>query len=126
MSIFGVGIDIVQIERMERSIDKHGEKFINKILHPNEVVLIDSLKNKARYLAKRFAAKEAFAKALGTGIVEGVTLPRIEIVNDEQGKPLICLHGDTKSKIEEKEINHIFLSISDEKEYAVAQVILET
>ena len=126
MSIFGVGIDIVQIERMERSIDKHGEKFINKILHPNEIELIDSLKNKPRYLAKRFAAKEAFAKALGTGIVEGVTLPRIEIVNDEQGKPLICLHGDTKSKIEEKGINHIFLSISDEKEYAVAQVILET
>jgi holo-[acyl-carrier protein] synthase len=125
VSIFGVGIDIVQIDRMERSISKHGDKFINKILHPNERELIQSLKNKPRYLAKRFAAKEAFAKALGTGIVEGVTLPRIEITNDELGKPAIRLHDETQSIIDRNGISHIFLSISDEKEYAVAQVILE-
>ncbi len=126
MSIFGIGIDIVQIDRMERSISKHGEKFIDKILHPNEVEIIQRLKNKPRYLAKRFAAKEAFAKALGTGIVEGVTLPRIEVTNDEQGKPAICVHGQTKSKLEQLGIRHIFISISDEKDYAVAQVVLET
>lgn len=126
MSIFGVGIDIVQIDRIEGSIAKYGDKFINKILHPNEIQIIQALKNKSRYLAKRFAAKEAFAKALGTGIVAGVTLPRIEVVNDEQGKPAICLHGETKSKCDEKGISHIFLSISDEREYAVAQVVLET
>lgn len=126
MSIFGIGIDIVQIDRMDRSISKYGDKFINKILHPNELVLIQTLKNKPRYLAKRFAAKEAFAKALGTGIVEGVTLPRIEIINDELGKPTIHLHDETQSIIDRKGIKHIFLSISDEKEYAVAQVVLET
>ena len=84
MSIFGVGIDIVQIGRIERSLAKHGDQFIKKILHPNERALIHTMKNKARYLAKRFAAKEAFAKALGTGIVEGVTLPRIEVINDKR------------------------------------------
>jgi holo-[acyl-carrier protein] synthase len=126
MSIYGIGLDIVQVDRMERSIKKYGDKFSGKILHPNEVQIFDSIKNKARYLAKRFAAKEAFAKALGTGIIEGVTLPKIEVINDQAGKPLINLHGTTKLKVEEIGIQQIFLSISDEKAYAVAQVILES
>ena len=125
MSIFGIGIDIVQIDRMALSIDKYGDKFVNKILHENEIEKYYALKNKERYLAKRFAAKEAFAKALGTGIVEGVTLPRIEVINDKLGKPEIVLHDITKQKISSLGINSIFLSISDEKNYAVAQVVLE-
>ncbi len=125
MSIYGIGIDIVQIDRMKQSIDKHGDTFVKKILHPNEFKKHLALNNKERFLAKRFAAKEAFAKALGTGIVEGVTLPRIEIVNDKEGKPSFILHGTTRDKLDQLSIKSVFLSISDEKQYAVAQVVLE-
>ena len=123
MSIYGIGIDIVQIDRIGLSIDKHGDNFAKKILHENELRKFSQLKNKERFLAKRFAAKEAFAKALGTGIVEGVTFPRIEVSNDEQGKPEIILHEITKKKVAMLGVRTIFLSISDEKEYAVAQVV---
>lgn len=125
MSIFGVGIDIVQIDRVRSSLDRLGDAFAKKILHPNELEKFNGLKLKERYLAKRFAAKEAFAKALGTGIVEGVTFPRIEVINSEDGKPEIILHGATQEKVNSLNISSIFISISDEKEYAVAQVVLE-
>lgn len=125
MSIFGIGIDIVQIDRIKSSIERHGESFAKKILHKNEFEKYSSLKLKQRYLAKRFAAKEAFSKALGTGIVKNVTLPRIEVINNSDGKPEILLHGATKDKFNSLGIQSVFLSISDEKEYAVAQVVLE-
>lgn len=126
MSIFGIGIDIVQIDRIRSSLDRLGDAFAKKILHPNELEKFHSLKLKERYLAKRFAVKEAFAKALGTGIVEGVTLPRIEVVNSKDGKPEIVLHGPTRERVSSLNIQSIFVSISDEKEYAVAQVVLES
>lgn len=125
MSIFGIGIDIVQIDRVSSSLDKLGDGFAKKILHSNEFKKYLSLKNRQRYLAKRFAVKEAFAKALGTGIVEGVTLPKIEVVNCNLGKPEIILHGTTLEKANSLDINSIFVSISDERDYAVAQVVLE-
>ena len=125
MSIYGVGLDIVEINRMNRSIENFGDAFARKILHDDEFSEYQSHKNKERFLAKRFAAKEAFAKALGTGIVEGVTLPRIQVKNDERGKPYLVLHDSTREKIELLGINRVHLSISDEKEYAIAQVLLE-
>ncbi len=125
MSIFGIGIDIVQIDRVRSSLERFGDVFAKKILHPNELKKFNALKLKERYLAKRFAAKEAFAKALGTGIVEDVIFPKIEVVNSEEGKPEIILHGVTQEKANSLNIQSIFLSISDEKKYAVAQVVLE-
>ena len=125
MSLFGIGIDIVQIDRMEKMIEKHGDIFAKKIFHENELAIYLDLKFKARFLAKRFAAKEAFSKALGTGIADGITLPNIEILNDKLGKPKLFLHGKTKEIFSESGANSIFLSISDEKSYAVAQVVLE-
>ena len=125
MSLFGIGIDIVQIDRMESMIKKHGDSFAKKVLHKNELESYLGSKYPSRFLAKRFAAKEAFSKAFGTGIVEGVTLPNIEISNDEVGKPFIELHGNTRSRFDNCEAAEIFLSISDEKKYAVAQVLIE-
>ena len=125
MSIFGIGIDIVQIDRVAKSLNKHGEVFAKKILHANELEHFRTLKLKERYLAKRFAAKEAYTKAFGTGIVKNITLPKIEIINNDNGKPEILLHGSTQEQFEQQNIQSIYLSISDEKEYAVAQVILE-
>jgi len=126
MSLFGIGIDIVQIDRMEKMIEKHGDVFAIKVFHENELDIYRDLKHRARFLAKRFAAKEAFAKAFGTGIANGITLPNIEISNDKQGKPYIILHAGTKEKFDGSDANSILLSISDEKNYAVAQVAIET
>jgi len=125
MSIFGIGLDIVEIDRVRKSLDRLGDAFAKKILHKNELQIYLEHKNKERYLAKRFAAKEAFAKALGSGIVEGVTLPKIEVVNDTNGRPELRLHQSTKDRMSVLKIQKSFLSISDEKHYAVAQVILE-
>jgi len=125
MSIFGIGVDIVEIDRIVSSIERHGQSFAEKILHHNEFEHYLELKFKERYLAKRFAAKEAFAKALGTGLVDGITLPRIEIVNYDSGKPHIVLHEKAKEIFDSLNLHSIHLSISDEKKYAVAQVILE-
>ncbi len=125
MSLFGIGIDIVQIDRMEKMIEKHGDVFAKKVFHENELKIYQDLKHKARFLAKRFAAKEAFAKAFGTGIAEGITLPNIEVSNNELGKPVIILHAKTMEKFDASNASSIFLSLSDEKMYAVAQVIIE-
>ncbi|MDQ7050043.1 MAG: holo-ACP synthase [Enterobacterales bacterium] len=125
MSIFGVGIDIVEIDRIQTSLNKYGDKFAKKILHSAEFEIFSKHKFPVKYLAKRFAAKEAFVKALGTGFVKNVTMPHIQIVNQISGQPQIMLHKETKELINQYELQQIHLSISDEKRYAIAQVILE-
>ncbi len=125
MSIIGIGIDLCEIERIEASLEKYKDAFANKILHPEEKKIFDQHRFKARYVAKRFAAKEAFAKALGTGIAHGVTLPDIEVRNDDFGKPILFLHGKTRIKFEQSGASKLHLSISDERNYAIAQVIIE-
>ncbi len=125
MSIFGIGIDIVDIARMKKSIDQYGDKFAKKILHPDELNVYSERKNKEAYLAKRFAAKEAFVKAMGKGFVKNITLQSIQVVNQDNGKPEILLCSPTREVFEALEATNIFLSISDEKHYAIAQVIIE-
>lgn len=125
MSIYGIGIDLCEVQRMQESLDRHGQRFVNKVLHPTEIQILSSHKFKARYLAKRFAAKEAFAKAMGTGIAEGLILPDIEVFSDDMGKPHIRLHGKAIDKLQQIGNVAVHLSISDEKETAIAQVIIE-
>lgn len=126
MSILGIGIDLCEIARIESSLEKYGDKFASKILHENELKLFMQQKFKARFLAKRFAAKEAFAKAMGTGIAEGLTLPCIEVYNNELGKPLLRFHGLSKKRLEAKDNVTVHLSITDERQHAIAQVIIES
>ncbi len=126
MSIYGIGIDLCDVDRVEKSLTSHGDRFAEKILHPNEKAKFDAQKFKARFLAKRFAAKEAFSKALGTGIAEGVILPDIEVDNDEKGKPFLVLHGEARVKFEAIQGSRAHLSISDEKHQAIAKVIIES
>ncbi|TQV75380.1 holo-ACP synthase [Aliikangiella marina] len=125
MSIFGIGIDLCEIERIEESLERHGERFARKVLNSNELEIMAKQKFKARYLAKRFAAKEAFAKAMGTGIADGLILPDIEVYSDQAGKPHIRLHGKAAEKLNELGDMVVHLSISDEKETAIAQVVIE-
>jgi|TARA_B100002003_G_scaffold251057_1_gene292844 holo-[acyl-carrier protein] synthase len=127
MKIFGIGTDIVNIKRMEISLKKHGFNFKNKIFSKKEISYCDKKKNSGAFYAKRFAAKEAFSKALGTGIRKGVNLKNIEISNNVQGKPLISLKGNLdsylKKKIKGKKYD-IHLSLSDDKPWAQATVII--
>ncbi|WP_038174243.1 holo-ACP synthase [Vibrio pacinii] len=126
MAIVGLGTDIAEIERVEKALSRSGEPFARRILTDSELAKFAELKQQGRFLAKRFAAKEAASKALGTGIALGVTFHDFEISNDEHGKPVLCLSGKALDIAEKKQVAHIHLSISDERHYAVATVILES
>ena len=127
MKIFGIGTDIVNIKRMDRSLKKYGLNFKNKIFSKREIIYCEKKKNSSAFYAKRFAAKEAFSKALGTGIRKGVNLKNIEISNNIHGKPFILLKGSVanylKKKVKNKKYD-IHLSLSDDKPWAQATVII--
>ena len=127
MKIFGIGTDIVNIKRMEKSLKRHGSKFKNNIFSKNEITYCEMKKNPGAFYAKRFAAKEALSKALGTGIRKNIKFKNIEIRNDSYGKPFILLKGGVndypKKKIKSKKYN-IYLSLSDDKPWAQATVII--
>ena len=127
MKIFGIGTDIINIKRMEKSIKKNGNNFINKVFSKNEIIYCKKKKNPFPFYAKRFAAKEALSKALGTGIRKGINFKNIEITNDNFGKPSIELKGTTatflKKKIKTKKYD-IHLSLSDDIPWAQATVII--
>lgn len=122
--MLGIGTDIVEIARIERLLTKHGEQFPERILHPQERQRLSGHTNPSAYLAKRFAAKEAIAKALGTGMAEGVVAADIEISNNDTGQPLVTLHNGALRKLEALGGSRCMLSISDEKAYAVAFAVI--
>ena len=127
MKIFGIGTDIVNIERMDNSLKKYGSNFKNKIFSKKEISYCEKRKNSSSFYAKRFAAKEAFSKALGTGIRKGVNLKNIEIYNNLYGKPFILLKGNLANYLEKKiksKKYDIHLSLSDDKPWAQATVII--
>lgn len=124
--IYGVGTDIVEVDRIESSIEKFGDDFALRILAESEMASYVSSHIKARFLAKRFAAKEAFSKALGTGLREPATFQNIAVSHDVLGKPFLVLAKELQGFLKEKNINHMHLTISDEKNLAAAFVVLET
>jgi holo-[acyl-carrier protein] synthase len=125
MSIYGIGTDIVDISRIKIVFNKN-KNFKKKIFSLNEIKTIENELNPIASYAKRFAAKEAFSKALGTGISNGMSFNEISINNNSKGKPYIQLLGKTKFIVNRilKKKYKIFLSISDEKKYAVAMVVI--
>ena len=124
MSIYGIGTDIVDISRIKAVFKK--KNFKKKIFSLNEITTIENKLNKIGSYAKKFAAKEAFSKALGTGISNGISFNEISINNNPKGKPYIELQGKTKFIVNRilKKKYKIFLSISDEKKYALAMVVI--
>lgn len=123
--IVGIGTDLVLVDRMAELWQRHSDRALEKILAPAERDACRNSPDPARVLAKRFAAKEALGKALGTGIRTPVLLPAIEVVHDQLGKPGFAFHGDLAEFLREKAyVCH--LSISDEKDQALAFVIVET
>ena len=124
--IFGIGTDIVEVTRIEQALERHGEAFARRILTAAEYLEFLQSHTQARFLAKRFAAKEAFAKALGTGVRAPATMQNIGVSHDALGKPILVLAPDLQTLIAEKNIHQQHISISDEKALAVAYVVLET
>ena len=125
--IYGLGVDIINIKRIKKVLDKYGDRFKHKCFHPQEIQRSDSRFNYVESYAKRYAAKEACAKALGTGLARGIFWKDIEILNDEDGKPKIKLHNNALKYFYNFNKNYelsIEVSLSDEKNYAIANVII--
>jgi len=123
--IFGVGTDIVEVARIEASLEQFGDIFAEKILAQDELTSYHESHIKARFLAKRFAAKEAFSKALGTGLRTPATFQNIAVSHDDLGKPVLVLAAELQDFLISKNIQRMHLSISDEKNLAAAFVVLE-
>ena len=125
--ILGIGIDIIEIKRIKKVIDKYGYRFKNKCFHKNEILRSENRLNSVESYAKRYAAKEACAKALGTGLARGVHWKDIEIFNNKFGKPHIKLHNKAKKYLADLDYKkyNIEVSLTDEKELAIANVIIQ-
>lgn len=124
--IFGIGTDIVEVSRIEESIAQFGDDFAKRILAQSEFASYLESQIKSRFLAKRFAAKEAFSKALGTGLRTPATFQNIAVSHDDLGKPVLLLAAELQRFLNSKNITKTHVSISDEKNLAAAFVVLET
>ena len=122
--IYGIGTDIVSVARMESSLERFGKRFVERVLAESEKAGFEKTIKKANYLAKRFAAKEAAVKAMGTGFIDGIALSQVSVGHDEKGKPLLQFQGKAADVYEELGIGDSHISISDERDYAVAFVTL--
>ena len=123
--ILGIGTDLARIQRFEDLLARRGEAISRRLLTPSEQAAMAQAAKPAAYLAKRFAAKEALLKALGTGLRDGLSWQQLEVSNDALGKPELQLTGRAAALAEQKGVQRIHLSISDEQEQALAFVVLE-
>jgi holo-[acyl-carrier protein] synthase len=123
--ICGVGIDLVENSRLEKIIEKWGQKFLTRIFSDQEIQYCGKHIKSSTHYGARFAAKESFLKAMGIGMGMGINLRDIEVVNDDNGKPALALCGEAKAQIERRKITNIHLSLTHTKNYATALVILE-
>lgn len=123
MNIIGIGTDIVDKKRISRLLDRFGDRFIERILSKEEKKMISQISDPKAYLAKRFAAKEAIAKALGTGIGT-VSFNEISVLNTTGGKPYVKFEGKSKQFVMNLNIHEVMISLSDEKECALAFAVI--
>ena len=123
--IAGIGTDIVVFERFQRFIDEGNTALLRRIFTERERAVCEARKNSAACYAARFAAKEAFLKALGSGLRDGLSWQDMEVINDELGKPELFLSGKALEVFSAKKMSTIFLSLSHDGGYAVAMVVLE-
>ena len=123
--IRGIGVDIVKVDRIEQAVERWGYRFLKRIFTAAEIERCQQRARPAQCLALRFAAKEAFAKALGLGMRKGLRWRDIEVVHDNFGKPDLLLHNQAQRLLEAVEASRTWLSLSDERESALAVVVLE-
>ncbi len=123
--IYGVGTDLIEVARIARALERHGERFAARILCEPELSRFRAHRNPAHYLAKRFAAKEAFSKALGTGLRAPANWHGLWVVNQESGQPHLEFSAALAALLEKRGVRRAHVSLSDERDMASATVILE-
>lgn len=123
--IIGIGTDIAQVARFDSAVVRHGDRFAERLLGEMERERLADHTQPGAYLAKRFAAKEAFVKALGVGLRRGMRWTEIQVVNDALGRPSLVLSGKARELANAAGVKAIHLSLSDEAELALAMVVLE-
>lgn len=126
VAVYGIGIDLIRVDRLEKSLDRWGERFTKRIFTPDELAGCAERKKQATCLATRFAAKEAFVKALGTGMRSPVLWTDIQVQNDHLGKPQICLSPQALDYCRKLGIQSWHLSLTDDGDYGAAVVVLES
>lgn len=123
--IRGIGVDMINVARVEQAVERWGHRFLERIFTEAEIERCEKRARPAQCLALRFAAKEAFAKALGLGMREGLRWRDIEVVQDHLGKPDLLLHNQAQKLLVARDARRTWLSLSDERESAIAVVVLE-
>ncbi|MEM7292813.1 MAG: holo-ACP synthase [Pseudomonadota bacterium] len=123
--ITGIGVDTTLVSRIEESLDRFGDRLVARVLHESERTEFESCRQPAQFLAKRFAIKEAAAKALGTGIREGVSLHDFVTEHDKLGKPLLSVGGVAAEMCAAQGINHFHVSLTDEADNVTAFAVFE-
>jgi holo-[acyl-carrier protein] synthase len=124
--ITGIGTDVVHIDRVRKVLDRYGDRFVNRILTPEERVRYARTKAKANHLAKRFAAKEAFSKAIGTGIRSPFRWHSVTVARDSKGKPILKPDPKMSDYLARNGVTHFHVSLTDDTDIAMAFVILES
>jgi holo-[acyl-carrier protein] synthase len=125
VSVVAIGSDLASIARVRAVHRRHGERFARRLLTAAEWPRYARLRDPSAYLARRFAAKEAAAKALGTGIAGGVGFQQLEVLNDDAGAPMLSLRGEAALRAARLGVVRCHLSLTDERDYALAFVVLE-
>ena len=126
MSVLGVGVDIIETERIERSLERFGERFLHRVFTDGEIAYCQSMKYPARHFAARFAAKEAVSKAFGTGIGKTMGWRDIDVRKKPSGEPFVMLDGGAKSLADERNVHGVWISLSHTNHHAVAMIALES
>ena len=123
--ILGIGVDIIEVGRIQSSFERFGERFINRILHPDEIAYCMSHRTPAPFIAARFAAKEAISKAFGTGIGAELGWQDMEVKRKSTGEPFVVLHGGGQKLLEARGASRLHLTLSHTQAHAVAVAVLE-
>ncbi len=126
MSLLGLGVDIVETGRIDRSLERFGERFLRRVFTEGEIVYCQRMKYPARHFAARFAAKEAVSKAFGTGIGRAMGWRDIDIHRKESGEPFVVLVGGAESLARERNVRSVWVSLSHTDHHAVAMIALES
>jgi holo-[acyl-carrier protein] synthase len=125
VSVLGIGVDMVETQRIERSLERFGERFLHRVFTAGEIAYCQSMKYPARHFAARFAAKEAVSKAFGTGIGKAMGWRDIDVHKKSSGEPFVVLSGGARNLANDRNIRAVWISLSHTHEHAVAMIALE-
>ncbi|HYJ04680.1 MAG TPA: holo-ACP synthase [Chthoniobacterales bacterium] len=125
MSVLGIGVDLVENARIQHSLDRFGERFLNRVFTPGEIEYSQSMKYPARHFAARFAAKEAVSKAFGTGIGKAMGWKDIDVRRKASGEPFVILEGGAKELAEKRGVSAVWITLSHTENHAMAMIVVE-